>query len=346
MKNVRVIWDQTLNVMALLVGITMLVIIGNRYIFHWFPSNDENNSELTVGKSFPLQGVRWDEHKQSLVIAMQVGCSWCEASSKFYKDLLRSNSVNAFHPVAVLPQTVQESRKFLDDWGIEISDLHQANLRALGVQGTPTIILVDQRGRIEASWLGQLSPTLEAEVFKKVGLTRVDDVSAPESGSASNPRLSLIAAAELADLLQKRPGTPLLDVDPRPFFQIRHVVGALNIPVQELEARAVHELPKASNIVVYCGFEPSCQSPSKSEPLQTFSLVDHQTETYCDLATKSLETLGFTHIRFISDDFAHLKLAGLDLITNDSASTDLQEAGNATSSASNGAIPTHTTFSQ
>jgi thioredoxin-related protein len=38
----------------------------------------------------------------------------------------------------------------------------------LGVQGTPTLILVNQDGKVEQSWAGKLPPEQETEVLKRI----------------------------------------------------------------------------------------------------------------------------------------------------------------------------------
>jgi len=67
--------------------------------------------------------------------------------------------------IAVLPQSVEAGRKYLSDLGITVDDIRQAQPSSLGVQGTPTLLLVNKDGVITSSWRGKLPPERELEVI-------------------------------------------------------------------------------------------------------------------------------------------------------------------------------------
>jgi hypothetical protein len=67
--------------------------------------------------------------------------------------------------VAVLPQDVSEGRKYLNELGVPINEVRQSTLESLGVGGTPTLILVDNKGAVTDSWVGKLPPDKESEVL-------------------------------------------------------------------------------------------------------------------------------------------------------------------------------------
>lgn len=77
----------------------------------------------------------------------------------------------------------------------------------------------------------------------------------------SQPRLVINESAEsigMTDLKHAlEAGQPLimLDVRERAAFVQRHIKPAINIPVDELEVRAVNELSPSDLIVAYCGCE-------------------------------------------------------------------------------------------
>jgi hypothetical protein len=76
-------------------------------------------------------------------MVMQVGCAWCKLSAGFYRDLLKANAGNEFHPIAAFPQPVAEGQAFLHRLSLNISDVRETELADLGVDGTPALILVD-----------------------------------------------------------------------------------------------------------------------------------------------------------------------------------------------------------
>jgi hypothetical protein len=72
------------------------------------------------------------------------------------------------HLIAVLPQAFDESKKYLDDLGVAIEEVKQAQLDSIGVYGTPTLILVNNQGVVITSWVGKLSADGEAEVLRRL----------------------------------------------------------------------------------------------------------------------------------------------------------------------------------
>lgn len=71
--------------------------------------------------------------------------------------------------VAVLPQTVDESRQYLEKLGVRVDDLKSAPLAAISVGGTPTMMLVDSKGIIRNVWVGKLSNDRQSEVLSAIG---------------------------------------------------------------------------------------------------------------------------------------------------------------------------------
>lgn len=49
--------------------------------------------------------------------------------------------------------------------GVPITEVRQTGLREVGVSGTPTLLLVNEKGSITKSWIGQLRADKEAEVL-------------------------------------------------------------------------------------------------------------------------------------------------------------------------------------
>ena len=69
--------------------------------------------------------------------------------------------------VAVLPQSVGESQKYLNDLGVSVDDIKQAGLDAVQVRGTPTLIMADRTGTVVESWAGKLPAEAEGEVLNR-----------------------------------------------------------------------------------------------------------------------------------------------------------------------------------
>ena len=77
-------------------------------------------------------------------------------------------ALGSIHLIAVLPQAPDESRKYLDDLGVAIEEVKQAELDSISVHCTPTPILVNHQGVVVTSWVGKLSADGEAEVLRRL----------------------------------------------------------------------------------------------------------------------------------------------------------------------------------
>lgn len=59
-------------------------------------------------------------------------------------------------------------------------------------------------------------------------------------------------AADLKRIMESGQEVIVLDVDARMDYTLGHIPGAKNIPLDELEMRALNELPNSHLIVTYC----------------------------------------------------------------------------------------------
>jgi hypothetical protein len=110
--------------------------------------------------------IDWKQSNQTLVLAVSSTCHFCSESAPFYKTLASNKGDTRI--VAVLPQSVEEGRKYLSKLGVAVDDIKQAPLNEIGVSGTPTLVLVDNSGVVKNFWLGKLSVEKEQIVLDAV----------------------------------------------------------------------------------------------------------------------------------------------------------------------------------
>jgi thioredoxin-related protein len=67
-----------------------------------------------------------------------------------------------------MPSSVDDDRQYLREKGIEIADVVQASGLALGVNGTPTLLLVDNAGKVLEQWNGKLPATEADKVLSRL----------------------------------------------------------------------------------------------------------------------------------------------------------------------------------
>jgi hypothetical protein len=119
-----------------------------------------------AGGKVNLPGVDWQKNKRTLLLALSTNCHFCTESCTFYQRLAKE--AKTIHLAAVFPQTVEDGRQYLDEHAIRVEGVHQINLDSLGVEGTPTLVLVDDKGVVINSWVGRLPAEEEAEVLSAV----------------------------------------------------------------------------------------------------------------------------------------------------------------------------------
>jgi hypothetical protein len=125
--------------------------------------------EIIKGKSVDGQalGVDWKKNRRTLVLAISTTCHFCKDSVPFYQKLGATGT--DVKMVAVLPQSVTEAQQYLTGAGVHVDDVKQATLGALGVRGTPTILLVNDVGVVTDVWVGRLQPDQETQVLTALG---------------------------------------------------------------------------------------------------------------------------------------------------------------------------------
>jgi thioredoxin-related protein len=117
---------------------------------------------LNLKQSLP--GVDWAKNKRTLVLALSTQCHYCTDSAPFFQRIQKEAAKN-LKMLAVLPQAVEDSRKYLQGEGVHVDDVKQAQVSTIGVTGTPTLLLVDSTGKVADAWQGKLQPEQEAGVL-------------------------------------------------------------------------------------------------------------------------------------------------------------------------------------
>lgn len=130
-------------------------------------------SKIQPGTKLQLPNINWAQSEQTLLLALSDTCRFCTESAPFYQRLARQKTEpDSPRLVAVLPQDVNQGQAYLDNLGVKVDEVKQSALSAIGVSGTPTLIMVDRDGVVKESWVGKLPPALEAEVLSRLRAAR------------------------------------------------------------------------------------------------------------------------------------------------------------------------------
>lgn len=88
----------------------------------------------------------------------------------FYRklyDLEKDKDLKA-EMVAAFPDSPQDAYEVLGTEKLPIPTVSLVNFSSLQVSGTPTLILVDEKGKVEKTWVGQLDSEGEQSVLETV----------------------------------------------------------------------------------------------------------------------------------------------------------------------------------
>ena len=162
-----------INLAANIAIIVVVVLIGIVAVRNYLPSlrasKKNHDYRVAAGSNVSLPDVDWQKNGQTLLLVLDTKCPHCTASAPFYQKLAsEAAQTRSVQVVAVLPQDIRESKQYLSELNVPIDQVRQAGFDVLGVHGTPTLILVNQDGKVEQSWAGRLPAEKETEVLKRI----------------------------------------------------------------------------------------------------------------------------------------------------------------------------------
>lgn len=164
-KKIELLANVAIIVVALILG----VVLVKRYLL-----SDQQSAvapspaRIQPGTKVALTGVDWSKTGQTLVLVVSDTCHFCTESAGFYQRLAEQKAKQAgTRLIAVLPQDVSRGQAYMSKLGVAVDEVQQSPLNALGVSGTPTLLLVDNQGIVKESWLGKLPPDKETEVLSR-----------------------------------------------------------------------------------------------------------------------------------------------------------------------------------
>jgi hypothetical protein len=158
--------NQVVNVAIVLVVILIGVVFARNYLR---PSKPAPAHRDFRGTKVNLSGVDWAHNEQTLLLVLDEKCRFCTESAPFYQRLTAATAANShLRLVAVLPQDVDAGRQYLLKLNVPIEEVRQSTLDAMGVEGTPTLILVNSNGAVVEAWAGKLSPDQESEALQRL----------------------------------------------------------------------------------------------------------------------------------------------------------------------------------
>lgn len=152
------------NVAIIVVAILLAVVLVQRY----FLTKTAPSQEVAAGTKISLPEVEWAKNGKTMLLVLQKGCRFCTESAPFYQRLAHTAADKNVKLIAIFPHSPVEGRDYLGELGVPVTDIRQSSFNSLGVRGTPTLILVDDKGAVAESWVGKLPPEKESELLGRL----------------------------------------------------------------------------------------------------------------------------------------------------------------------------------
>jgi hypothetical protein len=160
------------NIAIIIVAILLVIVIARRFVFtNHTPVQQaaSHPSHPSLGTKLSLPDVDWSKSDKTLLLVLSQGCKYCDESASFYQRLVQEQARRkSFRLVAVLPQPDTDGRRYLNNLNVFIDEIKQLSPSAVGVRGTPTLLLVSSTGILTDAWVGKLSPEEEIEVLSRL----------------------------------------------------------------------------------------------------------------------------------------------------------------------------------
>ncbi|MGA3327407.1 MAG: hypothetical protein ABSF45_23335 [Terriglobia bacterium] len=155
------------NISTTIVAVLLSVVLVKQFLLpQAHPARPPAGPPVAKGTNLKssLPGVDWARNGRTLVLAISTQCHFCTDSAPFFQRLNKEVG-NGVKLLAVLPQPLPDSHQYLEKLGVHVDDIRQGPLNAIGVHGTPTLMLVDKTGIVDDVWEGKLKPDQEEQVL-------------------------------------------------------------------------------------------------------------------------------------------------------------------------------------
>ena len=146
--------DRITNIAVLIAVVVFLFSMGrNEYARRNIPK--QMTAKDFVGKTVKLPGINFSPEHNSLILALSTACHFCQQSLPFYQELT-AKANGQLDVIGLFPQPEAEAKKFFDDAHVRATQVVSAGLDVIGVSATPTLLLVDSKGKVIDAWMGEL----------------------------------------------------------------------------------------------------------------------------------------------------------------------------------------------
>ncbi|MDP2998630.1 MAG: hypothetical protein Q8N47_14180 [Bryobacterales bacterium] len=156
--------DNVANWASIVVCLVVLITVVDHYAISRSAERRNHRSVLGIGLLLPrLPGVGYDRANMSVLVFLSGKCIACTESQADYVQLLEAaeRSEGRVRIIAVLRESVQS----IEGFNARLPSIEIKDFAAYGVFGTPTVVVVDNKGIVRDFWIGRLTKNAKGNLF-------------------------------------------------------------------------------------------------------------------------------------------------------------------------------------
>jgi hypothetical protein len=115
-----------------------------------------------------INGMDFQKAPVTVALVLQSQCPYCAASVPFYRRLVEMKKSTAFQLVVASLESTSTTTAYLKDKGLEVDAVSSLKPGEMSTPGTPTLIVIDRKGIVLDSWIGQLGMSQEQAVVSRI----------------------------------------------------------------------------------------------------------------------------------------------------------------------------------
>lgn len=152
------------NVAVIIAAVALVVVLARR---EW-PSPQPGSVATLQGATINLASLTNAPAKRNFIMFVSEACHFCEQEMPFYRSL-RDKLPNRASLIAVFPTGQPAPEGFLAERRVKVDRVVSSDtLSSAGVIATPTLLLVDERGKVRRAWIGAQTDSQHTEIVDSV----------------------------------------------------------------------------------------------------------------------------------------------------------------------------------
>jgi thioredoxin-related protein len=152
------------NIAVIVAAVALCVVL----VRNQWPSAQPGSPAALEGSTINIASLISAPAKRNLVMVLSQTCHFCEKEMPFYRSLGELDLAGKASLVVVFPPNEPEPAKFLAARSVRADHVVNSPLSGLQIPGTPTLLLVDAKGKVERAWVGALPPDKHKEVLESL----------------------------------------------------------------------------------------------------------------------------------------------------------------------------------